>query len=241
MSHRNDYETITAIVREQCQRAGFDVVHALQADWYNNVVDDPHRLPVFERANTLAIIIGNTRALWPRFLDWLRSHPKWLNDANPLDRYVMANVTAALQPLTVKYIIRWAHLPDPHHIAFQRLAHIAGLAYLSPSYLSVHPNFGPWIALRAVVVVDCDGPAARPVDMANPCGTCENQCMPLFNHALKAVGAFLPGHEAVGEHWQTWLSIRDACPVGKEHRYSEEQIRYHYIKDISLLRELVDA
>ena len=43
------------------------------------------------------------------------------------------------------------------------------------------------------------------------------------------------GHETVRENWRSWVAIRDACPLGKAHRYSDEQIRYHYTKDIKLL------
>ena len=33
----------------------------------------------------------------------------------------------------------------------QRLAHVAGLAYLSESHLSVHAEYGPWLGLRAAI------------------------------------------------------------------------------------------
>lgn len=34
----------------------------------------------------------------------------------------------------------------------------------------------------------------------------------------------------------SWIAVRDACPIGREHRYPEDQLRYHYTKDRSLLR-----
>ncbi|MGH8586497.1 MAG: hypothetical protein ACREWE_10055 [Gammaproteobacteria bacterium] len=46
----------------------------------------------------------------------------------------------------------WAR--PPRRVAMQRLAHLSGLAYLSPSHLNVHATYGPWIALRAAVVID---------------------------------------------------------------------------------------
>jgi cyanocobalamin reductase (cyanide-eliminating) / alkylcobalamin dealkylase len=30
--------------------------------------------------------------------------------------------------------------------------------------------------------------------------------------------------------WRAWLAVRDACPVGREHRYGDDQIAYHYAK-----------
>lgn len=39
--------------------------------------------------------------------------------------------------------------------------------------------------------------------------------------------------------WRPWLAVRDACPLGREHRYSEQQVAYHYTKDAKWLREAV--
>jgi methylmalonic aciduria homocystinuria type C protein len=39
----------------------------------------------------------------------------------------------------------------------------------------------------------------------------------------------------VREQWRLWLAVRDACPVGREYRYSENQIRWHYAHDRSAL------
>jgi hypothetical protein len=32
------------------------------------------------------------------------------------------------------------------------------------------------------------------------------------------------------------LAVRDACPIGSEHRFDEDQTRYHYTKDRQILR-----
>ncbi|HTU60663.1 MAG TPA: hypothetical protein VMF89_19560, partial [Polyangiales bacterium] len=32
-----------------------------------------------------------------------------------------------------------------------------------------------------------------------------------------------------------WIGIRDACPHGRDYRYSEAQLRYHYAKDRTAL------
>lgn len=43
------------------------------------------------------------------------------------------------------------------------------------------------------------------------------------------------------EDWRRWLAVRDACPVGRAHRYSDAQIAYHYTKDRGVLRDALDA
>jgi hypothetical protein len=51
-------------------------------------------------------------------------------------------------------------------VAMQRLAHAIGVAHLHPgSQLCIHPTYGPWIALRAVVVFRIDAAAAGLQDM----------------------------------------------------------------------------
>jgi hypothetical protein len=37
-------------------------------------------------------------------------------------------------------------------------------------------------------------------------------------------------------HWEDWLAVRDACPVGRHFRYPEGQLRYHYTRDASALQ-----
>jgi methylmalonic aciduria homocystinuria type C protein len=129
--------------------------------------------------------------------------------------------------------VRWAHDVPPRRVAMQRLTHLSGLAFLSVTNLTVHPVYGPWFALRAAAVVDVDGPPA-PAEPSDPCTGCEMRCVPAFRRALAAVqGA--PTQARIATRWPLWLAVRDACAVGKEHRYADDQIRYHYAKDRRVL------
>jgi hypothetical protein len=39
----------------------------------------------------------------------------------------------------------------------------------------------------------------------------------------------VPGSAAeLRPRWHAWLAVRDACPVGRAHRYDDDQLRYHY-------------
>lgn len=156
-------------------------------------------------------MIGNTRALWEIFLRERRAEP------DALDRYV----ERAVREVFPSEDVRWAHTMPPT-VAIQRVAEAAGLAWLSRSHLSVHPVFGPWIALRAVVAGEF-GAAAPPI--APPCA-CEHGCLPAFERACAA--GIPQGFEDVRDRWRLWLAVRDACPVGRAHRYGDDQIRWHY-------------
>jgi methylmalonic aciduria homocystinuria type C protein len=115
----------------------------------------------------------------------------------------------------------------------QRLAHVAGLAFLTETHMSVHPTYGPWIGLRAVVIVSVPGPPGSPETLEHPCGDCARGCRNAFERALGTL-AGTPSEANARAHWQAWLACRDACPVGREHRYSEAQIRYHYCRQLVL-------
>ena len=111
------------------------------------------------------------------------------------------------------------------------------LAWLAPSHLVVHPVFGPWVALRAVLVIDAPGPPpGAPLDAS--CDECSQACKPALAAALAATSDDpIPSHGEVARGWRRWVAVRDACPRGQEHRYGEQQLRYHYTWDPAILDE----
>jgi hypothetical protein len=146
------------------------------------------------------LLIGNTRALWAPFSAARRDEP------DALDRYTERCVSAAFPGATIEYAHEQPFKP------FQRYAVEAGLAALTPTMLLVHPVYGPWFALRALIVRP--GPARLPI--AKPC-VCTQKCDQAFAEA----------HDG-----PSWLAVRDACSTGRAWRYSDEQIRYHYTRSL---------
>ena len=215
---------------------GLDLTATTQVGLYNQRVSAPHRLEQLTAPTDSALVIGNTRALWARFVEYLRGHPEWLNRSDPLDDYVEWAIHEVARSLG-SHIVRFAHRPQPEHIAFLELAHAAGLAFRSSGNLCIHPTYGPWIALRAVIVVPKPGPSTAPLD--SPCTACDDGCARQLKTALGTLGADLPNHEDLKERWRLFLAVRDACPLGGAHRYSDAQIRYHYTKDRAALEEAV--
>jgi methylmalonic aciduria homocystinuria type C protein len=229
------WQTITEQVAQGCRPAGLDLVQPFQVAWYNDAVDPAYRLPDFGNPRALGILIGNTRALWPALLAALRSDPALRDVADVVDHYTTARVGAVLQPLSHRCAVRWSYDRPPRRVAMQRLGHLSGLAHLSRGFLNVHPVYGPWIALRAAVVVDTDGPPGPPPDPPSPCSDCEHTCVPLLERAAAALRARGADRAGLGDTWPLWLAVRDACPVGRAHRYSDAQIAYHYAKDRRML------
>lgn len=226
------------VLRAACHGAGFDLVQPLRVGWYNACVEGTLRLDDLGSEQHLAVVVGNTRALWPVLLDALAKDPELAASADPLDCYTERSLSRAAAALGQPTSVRYAHEAGERRVAMQRLAQAAGLAYLSETHLSVHATFGPWIALRAAVSVAVPGPAGPAPTLAHPCGSCAKGCQPGFDRALAGLAdlAAPPSERSLRAAWRAWADFRAACPVGREHRYPEDMLRYHYTKDRELLQ-----
>lgn len=229
MSYRDLVETVSGALAP----AGLDLVQPLSVAWYNAAVEAAYALPDFGRAHALGIVVGNTRAMWPRFLAARAADTALRASADPIDVYAAHAIETTAARLALATEIRLASDPPPWLVSMQRLADVSGLAPLSPSYLNVHPIYGPWIGLRGVIVVDTEGPAERSEPAPRPCD-CTATCLPLFRAAMATPHA---GTADIAASWTHWIAVRDACPVGRAHRYSDQQLRYHYLKDRAILDE----
>jgi methylmalonic aciduria homocystinuria type C protein len=229
---------VVGALAERCRAAGIDLAQPLNGVWYDAAVPPEYRLPGVGRERPLAVLLASTSAFWPPFLERLRAEPERLDEPHPLDRYVEDTVRDALAAVVVRHDLRFAHEPPPRRVAMQRLAHVSGLAWLAPSMLAVHPVYGPWIGLRAVVVLDIDGPVGPPPAVRTPCELCASRCAPALERAQRLPVA-TPATDPVPASWREWLAVRDACPLGREHRYPEAMIRYVYTKDREVLRAAV--
>ena len=195
--------------------AGLDLAHPFDtADAGVPAIADPER--------RCGLLVGNTRAMWPAFTSALRADPALAAASDPLDRYV-EGVLARVFPGERVWFGHRRY--DGAFVPMQRIAVAAGLGVLAPTQLVIHPVYGPWFALRAVVArAGTPEPAAPPP--AAPC-RCDAACTGALDAALAARGP---------DAWRAWLAVREACPVGRAHRYSDEQLAYHYTKNRGLLR-----
>ena len=226
----DDWPALTAAIATHLQPHGFDIVHSFAVAWFNDAVEPAQRLPDLGRADALGVLVGNTRAIWPPFVATCRSDAAMRDAADPVERYVETRVTPVIAALGVRSAVRWAHDPPPR-LAIQRLADVTGLAPLSPVGLNVHPIYGPWFALRAALVLDVAGPPGEAPRPPLPCPDCARTCQPSFDRAMAAQRT----RTGISETWPLWLAVRESCPIGREWRYDEAQIRYHYARDRSVL------
>ncbi len=218
---------------------GLDFVHSFDVHRYNAAVQG-HRslleLPGFGRTTALAVLIANSRALWSPFLAAMRDTVALREAADPLDAYVESSVRSVVAELTVRHEVYFASERELRRVSMLHAADASGFARRSPMHLAVHPTLGPWFGLRALLVFDVEA-TERGSDRPSPCVGCAMPCALPLQQALAEYRRL--GEASVKSGWSSWLAVRDACPIGREHRYDAEQIHYHYTKDRSALARLL--
>lgn len=229
-----------AVARDFSSRltlSGFDLPAPFSTASYNTRVSPEYRLPDFGRSSgSLAVLVGASRSLWKPFVEGFRTDPSLQASPHPVDDYSEEVIRRAAESVNHPHELRWPHFRKGHRVAIQAAAEVAGLAKTSPSYLSVHPVHGPWISFRGVAIFDTTGPDATALPpLADTCTGCLAPCMEVLERALKGVGP-VTSVDGPLPNWPEWVTIRDACPVGRASRYSDQQVRYHYGKDRSDIR-----
>jgi methylmalonic aciduria homocystinuria type C protein len=190
--------------------AGFDIAHRFDA---GSAAREPG-LAMLAGQPRLGILIGNTRALWRPFTAAM-CDPALAAESDPLDRYTERVIGAAFAPAAAGSRIYYGHRRyDRKFVPLQPLAVITGLGALAPNHLVIHPIYGPWFALRAVVVTDGDPPERQPI--AQPC-QCDAPCREHLARAQRSLSS------------SDWLAVRDSCSL-RAWRYTDDQVRYHYAR-----------
>ncbi len=223
--------------------AGFDVIAHTTVAAYNarlGPTGEPFRLPDYPSwrtppagASRAVVLIGNSRAVWPHFMEQLQAQPSRRSDPHPFDRWTsefISRLTVEVVGPHYGFDVRFVFEGGARAFSALHLAEACGLAYRGPAGLAVHPRMGPWFALRAAIVIDTPGVVAGSPDPV--CERCvAKPCIAALQTALGERPPVDVHHGVIRDRWHDWLAVRDACPVGVEERYGEAQIRWHYAHD----------
>ncbi len=137
--------------------------------------------------------------------------------------------------------------PGPLPLDLQGLGQLAGWSHPSPLGTGINPEFGLWFAYRAAFLTDAELPVLRREPGESPCTACSTRdCIggcpsqatgypdqfDVFTCATFRAGPASPCIER--------CLARLACPYAAEHRYSDEQLTYHYRFSYCSIRRYVD-
>lgn len=215
---------------------GLNLVGATPVGRYDAEMSAGRRLGDLMPGARSAIVIGNGGgALWRAYEDSRRRGPAPAGTADPLDAFTRQVIEDAVAPLIVGQAVRFLYpfrFPDDP-VSFMRLARLAGLGQPGLVGVLIHPVYGPWIALRAALLVPADVVGPRPADGFDPCPTCaERACIPACPvGAVTAAGWDVPRcatHRARDDDpCAARCHARFDCVVGRTHRYPSAALAHH--------------
>jgi hypothetical protein len=182
------------------------------------------------------VVIGNGGgAFWDAYRRLCGERPGYERRPDPLDDFTREVVDAACAPLAGRVAMRvlypFGFAEDG--VSFTRLALLAGLGRRSLVGVLVHPVYGPWIALRAAILVRQRIEAPRPAADFDPCPTCiDRPCISACpGDAVDAAGWSVPLCGAYrarrDDPCAARCHARVACVLGPEHRYPDDALAYH--------------
>ncbi|KAM9325499.1 cyanocobalamin reductase / alkylcobalamin dealkylase [Gastrophryne carolinensis] len=211
-------------LRGALQPTGFRI-YPFQVGWYNAVLD-----PVFHLSyppDTLAFVVVSVPSMFEKaFLPFLREQ-KLHSLRDPIDQCVSHHMELAKELFPTHYVdIIYDYELHPNRrpkVLMQTAAHVSGAAYYYQRKdvpddpwgkrkmfgVCIHPQFGGWFAMRAVLVFRdvraADLQQLHPID-----------CVPGYEERIRLLENF-------NYNWRDG-KYRDAVPA--EERYSEEQMLY---------------
>jgi len=205
--------------------AGLSPRGALAIDRYDALVPPPWRSAALGPAAQSALVIA---AGGRRLGAALARAPEAALARDPLDAFVMRVVgEAALAAAARGSPARAAFAFETRggvHADFVALGREAGLGASSRLGLLVHPAHGPWLSLRALLLLDAPLAATRPLAGFAPCDGCPAPCAsachggalagPRFD--VSACGATRAREPACAQR----CDARHACVLGREHAYA---------------------
>lgn len=132
--------------------------------------------------------------------------------------------------------------PSQHLVPLQQLGQLAGWSHPSPLGLGINHKFGVWFAYRAAFLTTAELPVTTTTQQPSPCDSCtEKPCISNCTAAaVQGVNQFdVPACAAYRLAPQSPCADRClsrlACPIAPQHRYSLEQIQYHYRQSLDTL------
>lgn len=172
---------------------------------------------------------------------WQRVQAEGIRSEHPIDEYSVRTVetwlASALPAARARFVF-----PGAQRVGLQHLGKLAGWHRPAPFMVGIDSVWGSWFAYRAVILTDTALPVSAPIDNGYPCADCpDSACVAACPAAALTGGSFnLPacnaGRLAADSRCALGCLARSACPVGREHRYDDSQIRHSAAGSLAAIR-----
>jgi epoxyqueuosine reductase QueG len=208
-----------------------------------------HITSLMPQAKTVLVLGNGGGAFWERFRAYCDTRPGyWENGEHPLDEYTVELIERTLTPLLkeasvdYRYLYPFRFWTEP--VSFMHLAQAAGIAGPSILGVMIHPIYGPWIALRASVLLNQELSMPSVAAGFDPCPTCtERPCITtcpaqaISREKGWDIPACVTHRLQVAADCVDYCRARYDCVYGREHRYPLDELRYHQQRSFAEMRK----
>ena len=204
---------------------GFSLAAPLSVAEYDRLVPGPwSSAAVFPGTRGVLVVANAGRDLWPLF----EASPEARLESDPLDAYTRRVLGEATRPAAGFAL--YQEQRQGSYLPLVALAERAGLGVPGRVGVLLHPIYGPWISLRAVVFLPVPVEWQEP-ERFDPCTGCPAPCQDACHgRVIDARGV------DVEACYRARLSLpecalrcdaRRACVVGPEHAFPPRQVAHH--------------
>ena len=211
------------------EAAGLGLLGCLTRQPYDSRVPAGWRCAeLLPEARSVLVVASGGRALFAAF----RASPEFGRSGDALDAYTRRVVEAAAAGLGTPSRALFAFEQRAGGFAdFVALGRAAGLGAPSRLGLLLHPIYGPWMSIRAVVLTALSLSPTPALAAFDPCRGCPAPCAGACHGTALAGERFDTGACASTRHSDPGCRLvcdaRRACVVGPEHRYTPEAEAHH--------------
>lgn len=135
--------------------------------------------------------------------------------------------------------------PGSDRIGLQALGALAGWHHPAPFKVGIMAGWGSWFGYRVALLADSGFAPTAALQAPSPCSSCETRpciraCPAGAMDGAAADGGFelqacLAYRRRPDSRCRATCVARLACPVGREHRYDEAQIRHAYLRSLAAI------
>ena len=161
---------------------------------------------------------------------------------NPIDSFSKHTVQQYLKHEHPEVEYQVVYPDEQQIIPLQKLGFLAGWHHESPFRIGINQTYGSWFAYRVVVLANTNLTPTQTITAPSPCENCTDKpCITVCPaEALTTGNLSLQTclNYRLKEHskCQTTCLSRIRCSIANEHRYSHEQIQYHYTVSMETIR-----
>ena len=211
---------------QNASRNGLNLVGLVDSGRFDRCQPREQRVSALRpKCGTVVVLGTGGRHFWPEFARQGGQLPENVDGdaADELAAASVAGVADQLQSLGVA-----CHVVDSRRplLNFGRLAEAAGFGIVSPvSGMLLHPEFGPWLRVRAALLVDGlpfgAVEDASITDRFHPCCSCDKPCVTACPPAVHSAAGHSDRRQCAEHRYAggcaTGCHSRAACPIGGEH------------------------